>query len=192
MVVVAEQSHHPLFVIVEGVVVRVLVLKLVWPAGVKGFAGAQVSADARDLRLLLEIIDGVENAMVQVQLHRLAIRKDPPELFVKMRPLVVTPEIVRHDKASVEEVLPQGRGFFVRQNHPTCRGKVNERIIGQILRRNIDEMQAWPDLEAGHLMKPEDQVQIRLRRVVIPQPAPAKPVTAVSLKLEPRESEDVL
>ncbi len=75
------------FVVVDGVVVRVLVFLVVGPAGVKGFAGLKVGAHTRNLRLLFEIKNRVENAVVEADFHRFAVGEDLFHLLGENAPI---------------------------------------------------------------------------------------------------------
>ena len=51
--------------------------------------------------------------MLQRQVQGLTIRKDALHLGAQILPLFLTPKVVRHQEASVQQVLPQGNDFIV-------------------------------------------------------------------------------
>src|SRR5581483_7713129 len=92
MVVVADQDHHAVFAVVNGVIVRLMTVLLIIVTGIIRLAGAEKIVHARYLRRGAKTKDGVKDRMVNRDFLRLAIGKDALHLPVTVLPLRIGPK----------------------------------------------------------------------------------------------------
>src|SRR6185437_4941912 len=161
-------------------------------AGIVGHAIGQKCADTGYLRELFQIEHDMKDGMRQRQFNRFAIGEHALDFVVEMMPLFVAPKIIDHQKAAAEQVVAQYDRFVITEIQSARAGNVNKWIILEIVRRDIDEVQAGADLETCRLVQSETQCQIRLRSVVIQGSATTETVTHVAAEAQSGKGECVV
>src|SRR5205085_4143702 len=95
----------------------------------------------------------------------LALRENFFYLVAEILPLHITPKIVRHQEAAVEQILPQDGNFFFVEIEATRLDHVNPRIAGEIGIRQAKEAAIGIDRERSHLLESEGEVEIAVGKI---------------------------
>src|SRR5262249_21398249 len=136
--------------------------------------GVGPRVDAGDLRLLLELIDAMEDVMVEGELLGLILllREHPLDLAVENLPLVVSPEVVDHHEAAVEQITAQRRHFLIGEEQSTLTrlDHVDERIVEEPFVGQLQADRFGIHLQRCELLEAEGEVQIAIREVGGPTP----------------------
>ena len=123
--------------------------------------------------------------MIDRQFHRLAPRENLFHLVPEVLPLGIPPKIIRHHESPVHKVTLEKPRIRVREDHSSRSRHIDKGIFLQVLRHDIDEVQAGMDLEAGDLEHPVGKAEVSLGAVVIPKPSATVPCANIRVKAQP-------
>src|SRR6185295_18243801 len=130
--------------------------------GDSGVLAASALQDIGNLRLFFEVEDGMEDRMFDGQVHRfiLGLREDLFDLLMKSEPVSISPEIVTHEEAAVQQIFPQDGNLLRLESEPARFDDVDKGIIVELLVREIDVAAVRVDLERRDLLESEREIQV--------------------------------
>ena len=145
------------------------------------------NADARHLRLLLEVVHAVKYRVLQRQFDRFAVGEDAFDFVIEVVPFRFAPEVINHQEAAVLQI-PSQRFDLVFGEFQTARfDHVDEGIIEQFRIGQLDDFAFGIDFQRRQLLQAIGKVQVAVGVVGRPPPP-----TAGRVVLDADEREDVV
>src|SRR6266704_2910321 len=126
---------------------------------------ASTPMDVWNLRLFLEVEDAMKNRMIYCKVFRLAIGKNAFDLVVKDVVLFLAPEIVEHQKSSIDQIFAQNIHLLVGQKQPARLHDVDERIIEKPLIGQLEVNGTRVHLQRRNLLQAIRKIQVAVREI---------------------------
>ena len=124
--------------------------------------------DRGRLRLLLEVIDVVEDLVTQRQLSGLVIGKHALYLRVEVIPLLGSPELIHHQEAAVQQVPPQRHSFRVGKDDRPRGNNEDKRMIEQFWISQVKNDRVRIHFERSKFLKAVGYVPVGFGKVAVP------------------------
>ena len=188
-----DEDHHAALVVEDALEVNV--------ARVLAFPGDAVelavgaAPDIRALHLVLLPLDvehAVEDGVLHLQFDGLALGEDALDFADEVRQLGLAPEVVHHEEAAVEEILPHDGNLLVREAQRADLDHVNPRIVEEVRVFDLEQSAERVHLQRGHLLEAVGEVQVRVGEVRAPAATTASAVAVAAAVADAAEGERVL
>ena len=176
----ADGHHQPAFVVIDPAPVRHVAVVLIRPARANVLL-------AGHLEPVVQIVDGVKDGVLVVDLHDGPVGKHPLHAVDEDLPLFRPVEIVAHEEAAAQQILPHGLGLRVGQVPVAHFHGVEPRPIVLVAFVQVDRLLHRPRVHARQAPQRLREMAVRARIIGGPTGAPLRPIPGGEAATEPAE-----